>query len=108
MTYEEYWHKTPYLAVSYRKAHDLSLEKKNAEAWWQGFYFYEAITSALSFKGKVQYPKKPHELKTNPEEDAKKERKRIKDSLTSFKAQWDKKYGRRENNSWRTNTDQGS
>lgn len=99
MTAEQYWHDDPYLAVSYRKAYELSLEAKNREAWWQGFYIYEASCAALAgiMKGKARYPKNPHEIGDKPV-DVKEVRKKIKDSLTDLKLAWDRKYGRRESN----------
>jgi hypothetical protein len=43
MTYEQFWEGQPSLAVAYRKAHDLKQQRRNVEAWRQGFYIYNAI-----------------------------------------------------------------
>ena len=43
MTYEQYWEDHADLVKYYRKAYELSNEKKNQELWLQGMYFYEAI-----------------------------------------------------------------
>ncbi len=48
MTYEQYWEKSPYLAVAYRKAYKLRKEAENEQAWLQGLYTHVAFAIALS------------------------------------------------------------
>ncbi len=43
MTADEYWNKSPYLAVCYRKADRLKIRRKNQELWLQGAYIYEVL-----------------------------------------------------------------
>lgn len=43
MTEEQYWDKDSRLVVSYRKADELRMTRKNQELWLQGAYFYEAL-----------------------------------------------------------------
>lgn len=63
------------MAVVYREAWELKKEQRNYETWWQGFYIYEALESALSElfskKGKkpYQYPKEPHRITPLTEEE---------------------------------------
>lgn len=47
MTYEQYWNADPYLAVYYRKAHELKVEERNQELWLQGLYNYKAFSAVI-------------------------------------------------------------
>jgi len=100
MTEEQYWRGDPYLAVSYRKAHELKTSAKNYDAWWQGFYIQEAVGAVLSPKGKFKYPKEPHELTVREEKkpNAKQEREKAKAYLDQIKAALEQKYGRSDRN----------
>lgn len=102
MTREEYWDLDPYLAVSFRKAHELKSERENGDAWWQGVYIRDALFSALTatmpgIKKKVPYPTKPYRItpltKEEKEEEARKEREKAVRSFTAWKDAWDKKNG---------------
>lgn len=70
MTYEQFWNDDPMLAKYYRKAHELSIERKNQELWLQGLYVYEAlcdvapILQAMAKKGTKArpYPEKPYSI----------------------------------------------
>ena len=46
MTYEQFWEGDPSLATYYRKADEISAERKNQEMWLQGLYVYEALCDA--------------------------------------------------------------
>lgn len=43
MTEEQYWDKDNQLVISYRKADELRMARKNQEMWIQGAYFYDAL-----------------------------------------------------------------
>ena len=43
MTEEQYWDKDNQLVISYRKADELRMTRKNQEMWLQGAYFYDAL-----------------------------------------------------------------
>lgn len=103
MSREEYWDLDPYLAVSYREAHQLTSERENGDAWWQGVYIRDALLSALSntmpgMKKRIPYPEKPYRVtplsKEEKEEAKRKEREKAIRSLTAWKEAWDKKNGR--------------
>ena len=93
MTYSEYWEKTPYLAVSYRKAYELKTESKNRDAWWQGVYVHEAVASAIL--PKIKYPTRAHDISPVDQEDAaKREREKAKAQLNLRMMALKQKYGR--------------
>lgn len=68
MSYDEYWHSSPYRAKFYLKAHKLKVKQKDEELWMQGMYIYEAlcdvspILHAFSKKGTkpLQYSNRPY------------------------------------------------
>lgn len=62
MSYDEYWHSSPYRAKFYLEAHKLKIKQKDEEMWMQGMYIYEAlcdvspILHAFSKKGTKPLP----------------------------------------------------
>lgn len=60
MPSDEYWNGDPYLVGFYKKAHLLKVEKRNEELWWQGAYFYDAVSTAINnaFRKKGTKPRK--------------------------------------------------
>jgi hypothetical protein len=70
MTPDQYWNGDPALAKSYRKADEISLDRRNQELWLQGMYIYEAICDAspilhaFAKKGTkpLPYPEKPYAI----------------------------------------------
>lgn len=68
MSYDEYWHSSPYRAKFYLEAHKLKVKQKDEEMWMQGMYIYEAlcdvspILHAFSKKGTkpLPYSKRPY------------------------------------------------
>jgi len=44
MSYDEFWNDSPYRAMFYRKAKQISTKQKNEELWLQGAYVYDAIS----------------------------------------------------------------
>ena len=76
MSYEEFWHGKPILAVFYRKKHLLDIEQRNQELWMQGLYFLDAISVALnnSFsKHKAKYIAEPIRITPKTEEEARRD-----------------------------------
>ena len=47
MSYAEYWEGDPKLAQYYRKAYQIKQEEINNNAWLQGMYIYDAVSTAL-------------------------------------------------------------
>lgn len=47
MSYAEYWEGDPKLTQYYRKAYQIKQEEINNNAWLQGLYVYDAISTAL-------------------------------------------------------------
>lgn len=103
MSADEYWNGDPYLTVVYLKKQELINEQKNADAWWQGMYVYDAITAvAQSLTRKrgqspAMYPKEPYRLKPQSEmeraENAESERQKAVDYFENLRTRLKKKYG---------------
>ena len=83
MSYAEYWEGDPKLAQYYRKAYRIKQEEINNNAWLQGVYIYDAVSTALHNalrgfgKSKPQakdYAKKPYELYKKVKTEAEKAR----------------------------------
>ena len=47
MSYAEYWEGDPMLTQYYRKAYQIKQEEINNNAWLQGMYIYDAVSTAL-------------------------------------------------------------
>ena len=47
MTEEQFWDKSPQLAVAYREAYKLRRKLENEQAWLQGMYFFNAVSVAV-------------------------------------------------------------
>ena len=68
MTPREYWDDDAMLTKQYREAFKLTQSRKNRDAWLQGRYVYEAMSSALSAlfaknKSEIyQYPSEPYPM----------------------------------------------
>ena len=60
MSYAEYWAGDPTLARYYRKAYQIKQEEINNNAWLQGMYIYDAVSTALhnALAGKNTKPRK--------------------------------------------------
>ena len=43
MTYDQFWNDDCFLVKPYRKAHELTMSRRNQELWLQGMYFYEVM-----------------------------------------------------------------
>jgi hypothetical protein len=68
MSSAEYWSGDPSLVRYFRKAYNLKQEEINNNAWLQGMYMYDAISTALhnALRGKNskprEYAKQPYEF----------------------------------------------
>ena len=68
MSYDEFWHGSPYRAKFYLDSHKLKVKQKDEEMWIQGMYIYEALCKvspvlhAFSKKGTkpLPYSEKPY------------------------------------------------
>ena len=110
MTSDEYWHGDPLLPVAFRAAHTLRQDDDNQRMWWQGYYNYTAVATALQNgfreKGKKAqpYPKEPfkirEEKKTEPEteQDIIAYRQSVVDMLNRMKADYDREQQREKAN----------
>lgn len=87
MTYEQFWYGECTMVEAYREADKIKQERLNAEQWWQGAYFYEAlcdvapILHAFAKRGTkpLKYPSEPYILSDEKrrEKEEKNRRKRI-------------------------------
>lgn len=100
MTVDEYWNGPPVLVNAYLDAYKLKIRHENEAAWLQGVYMFNGVQVALSNgfgkKGqkRAKFPSEPFDLGLDTElekqEKAKRARERIIESLTLWKAMWDK------------------
>lgn len=88
MTYDQFWHGDPYLAVYYREAHELKRDEENQKMWWNGLYTYIAISTALSnihFDGKRhkvnEYLNEPLRIREKTEAELEAEREEAKEKV---------------------------
>ena len=81
MSYAEYWEGDPILTQYYRKAYHIKQEEINNNAWLQGMYIYDAVSTALynSLRGMGKskppakdYAKQPYEFKNKVKTEAEK------------------------------------
>ena len=106
MTSDEYWHGDAMLPMYYRKKHIMDQDDANQRMWWQGYYNYTAVATALQNgfreKGKKAqpYPKEPFRLREKSEleieTEAIAERQRVVDMLTKMKSDYDREQEQRE------------
>lgn len=82
MSFAEYWEGDPKLAQYYRKAYLIKQEEINNNAWLQGMYIYDAVSTALhnALRGMGKskppirdYASKPYEFKNKVKTKAEKE-----------------------------------
>ena len=71
MSFAEYWTGEPSLVRYYRRAYKIKQEQDNNNAWLQGLYFYDAISTAIHNamrgmgKNKLpakEYAKQPYDI----------------------------------------------
>jgi hypothetical protein len=81
MSYAEYWEGDSSLTRAYRKAYQIKQEEINNNAWLQGLYVYDAVSTALhnALRGMGkskpparEYAKKPYEFKNKEKTEAEK------------------------------------
>lgn len=100
MSYDQFWHGDPYLAVYYREAHELYRDQKNQELWLNGWYTFAAISTALSnihLDGKKhkfnEYMSEPFRIRPKSEEELEAEQRQATQNmvmkLNAIKAAFD-------------------
>ena len=81
MSFAEYWEGDPKLARYYRKAYRIKQDEINNNAWLQGMYVYDAVSTALhnALRGMAKtkppvkdYAKQPYEFKNKVQSEAEK------------------------------------
>ena len=87
MPASDFWYGDPWLAAGYRRANELTRQRKSEEMWLQGKYFFDALNAVfanvLSKKGQPhqKYLEEPYRLIPYTEEEmearAEKERKKL-------------------------------
>ena len=69
MSSAEYWEGDPSLTRYFRKAYKIKQDENNKNAWLQGVYIYDAVSTALynALRGKnsqaAEYAKQPYDFK---------------------------------------------
>lgn len=101
MTSEDYWHGDPTLPEAYRRMHMLKQDEANQKAWWQGYYNYVAVSTALQngFRKKgakaQPYLKEPLPIREKTELEKEQEAIKTRENLVSFlnkmKSDYDRK-----------------
>lgn len=66
MTPGQYWDGDATLTVAYRKAHEITRERRNEELWLQGLYVYEAILNTAPVTSAFSKVKKPLPYRSEP------------------------------------------
>jgi hypothetical protein len=83
MSYAEYWEGDSSLTRYYRKAYQIKQEEINNNAWLQGLYIYDAVSTALhnAMRGMgknkppaQKYAQKPYEFNKKEKSEAEKAR----------------------------------
>lgn len=110
MTFEQYWNEDCCLTKYYRKAYEISRDRKNWEAWLQGMYIYEALCDvspllrAFAKNGTKadEYASEPYALTSKQIEDKKKTQEQQSYELgmakmTAFQMRFNKKFEERGN-----------
>lgn len=97
MTYDEFWHCDPLMYIMYRDAYKLERRRRNEDMWLQGFYNFEAISTAISnILGKkvTKYRDKPLELygqtEAEKEDEVEKAKQKVIAQLNAYMARWQK------------------
>ena len=81
MSYAEYWEGDPKLTQYYSKAYQIKQEEINNNAWLQGMYIYDAVSTALhnALRGMGKskppakdYAKQPYEFRNKVKTEAEK------------------------------------
>ena len=73
VAYQDYWYGDPRLVAAQLKAEKIRARRRDAEAWLQGRYVYEAVSAVMgtAFRRKgappVPYPERPYSEKNLPQ-----------------------------------------
>ena len=91
MSREEYWNGNDYRVLKeYIEADKFRQERQNSEAWLQGMYFYQGVSTALhnAFAKKgtppQKYPDKPYDIGTREKTEAEKRREAEKQRMQAY------------------------
>lgn len=94
MSYEEFWHGSPWLVRAYRKAHEMRIRNEEWARHRQGMYFMQALKVAMSGfskdSGKKEsYPMEPWPLteKEAKEQEQRREEENFKQYLAQLEAE---------------------
>ena len=104
MTWDQFWHGDVRMAVAFRKAEEMRIDRKNAELWLQGMYVYEAVCDASPIFNPFAkkntrpkpYPAQPYETKrtkkTNEELQAKREMDKAQKMMDTFATKFNARF----------------
>lgn len=98
VAYQDYWYGDPRLVAAQLKAEKIRARRRDAEAWLQGRYVYEAVSAVMgtAFRRKgappVPYPERPYSEKALPQPEEASEQFKENERLraTLFFKQWAK------------------
>lgn len=101
MTAEEYWEGDPHLAPFYYQAYKLRFDMLNQQAWLQGLYVFNAVSTALAnafSKRTHKYVEKPFEFgnkteEQKSEEDVQTERDKAINAFKAMRQKWVSEHG---------------
>ena len=105
MTHDQYWNEDPWLAETFRKAHNIKVEMLNQELWLQGLYIHNAFAVVISNFGRglsgkkggkqEKYIEKPIRITPLSEiekrQKVKEERRRVIQYFTNFQKSFERK-----------------
>lgn len=90
MPASDYWYGDPWLAAGYRRADELNRQRKSAEMWMQGAYFFEALNvvfaNVLAKKGQKpqKYLEEPYRIIPYTEEEQKARAEKEREKLIKY------------------------
>lgn len=98
----DYWYGDYSMLQHYVKTHEMLIEQKNQDAWWQGMYIHKAVDTVIinrfcKKKGEPQekYPDKPIRITPLSEQEKEKQaeaaRQKIINDLTGWGNAWKNK-----------------
>jgi len=100
MTAEEYWEGDPHLAPFYYQAYKLRFDMQNQQAWLNGLYVFNAVSTAISnafSKRTHKYVEKPFEFGKTEEDkeqaDVQKEREKAISAFKQMRQKWVSEHG---------------
>lgn len=104
MTAKEYWHGNPWLAKSFREAHELKVKEQNEVLWLQGLYIYDAfsvvLSNAFAEKGSTpkRYAQEPYNIFPMTEEERQAEEDKQLRKMVAQLTAWEKAFNAQHKN----------